>query len=286
MWVRGQNRFGDLGVGNTDNITVAQKVASDAVTGTVYDSRAYYINDKHELFGSGMGSAPHTYYTQFTKIMDGVVAVGAGNSPVMKIGNNGLFHVEYTWVLKMDGSVWKWSDIDDPRPLNPACSDGSSPAAPSAIPAAPTSAPAPTPKPTASGSVTAVPTASACLISGNPVSFGAYNINGNNYFKLRDLAYALKDSSCMFDIGYDSTSNTITITNWQPYIPAGGEMALTDGSNKTAVPTTSKVVLDGKEVHLTAYNIDGANYFKLRDICDALNISVNYDQAANTIWIN
>jgi len=168
-----------------------------------------------------------------------------------------------------------------------------------AVTAAPTATPAPastpatpaasaTTSPDASGlsPATATPTASTCLVNGKPVAFGAYNIGGNNYFKLRDLAYSLRDTSCMFSIDYDTATNTISISNWQPYTPAGGELAATDGKAKTAVPTTSKVLLDGKEIRLTAYNIDGSNYFKLRDFCAALTISVNYDAATNTIRID
>jgi len=36
--------------------------------------------------------------------------------------------------------------------------------------------------------------------------------------------------------------------------------------NKMAIPTTSSIYLDGNEVLLTAYNIEGNNYFMLRDI--------------------
>jgi len=156
---------------------------------------------------------------------------------------------------------------------------------PSPVPS-PTPAPAAPPAPAALTPAKAAPTSSTCLVNGSPVAFGAYNIDGYNYFKLRDLAYTLKDTSCMFNLDYDSGTNTISITNWQPYIPTGGELSATDGAVKTANPTTSKVLLDGKEIHLTAYNIGGNNYFKLRDICDALNISVNYDAATNTILID
>ena len=90
----------------------------------------------------------------------------------------------------------------------------------------------------------------------------------------------------MFSIGYDADTNTISIANWQPYTPVGGELGATDGKPKTAVPTTSAILLDGQIIHLTAYSIDGWNYFKLRDICDALTISLNYDEATNTIWIH
>jgi len=55
---------------------------------------------------------------------------------------------------------------------------------------------------------------------------------------------------------------------------------------KTAVPTSSKILLDGKEVAFTAYNIDGNNYFKLRDIGQAFDFGVDWDGARNTIVID
>ena len=52
------------------------------------------------------------------------------------------------------------------------------------------------------------------------------------------------------------------------------------------MPTPSKVYINGKEVQFTAYNIDGYNYFKLRDIGKALNFGVLWDGANNTIRID
>ncbi|MDR2442720.1 MAG: hypothetical protein LBE31_04280, partial [Deltaproteobacteria bacterium] len=51
-------------------------------------------------------------------------------------------------------------------------------------------------------------------------------------------------------------------------------------------PTTSKITLDGAEVSLTAYNIGGNNYFKLRDIGAAFDFGVTWDSAKNTIVID
>ena len=39
--------------------------------------------------------------------------------------------------------------------------------------------------------VTAIPTASTVLVDGQNIAFDAYNIDGNNYFKLRDIAYVI-----------------------------------------------------------------------------------------------
>ena len=46
-------------------------------------------------------------------------------------------------------------------------------------------------------------TASAVLVSGKVVAFNTYNIEGDNYFKLRDIAMTLNGTEKQFDIGWD-----------------------------------------------------------------------------------
>ena len=132
----------------------------------------------------------------------------------------------------------------------------------------------------------AAPTTSTVLVNGRNVSFDAYKIFDNNYFKLRDLAYVLNGTAKQFAIGWDSANDIITLTSGQPYTAVGGEMAKKGSGNKTALPTSSKIYLNGREIQLTAYKIDGNNYFKLRDIGEALNFGVIWDGARNTISID
>ena len=63
----------------------------------------------------------------------------------------------------------------------------------------------------------------------------------------------------------------------------GGSLAIADGITVSA--TTATVTVDGREVSVDAYNIEGSNYFKLRDFTAAVDIGVWYDQAVNTIHI-
>ncbi|NLZ53000.1 MAG: hypothetical protein GX892_07625 [Thermoanaerobacteraceae bacterium] len=133
----------------------------------------------------------------------------------------------------------------------------------------------------------AKPTTSKVLINGKAISFEAYNINGNNYFKLRDLAMALRGTNKQFEVGWDAKNNAINLTSGKAYTSVGGELVVSAGTKaKKARPTTSKIYLDGKEVTFTAYNIDGNNYFKLRDIAKAMNFAVTWDGKTNTISIN
>jgi hypothetical protein len=134
--------------------------------------------------------------------------------------------------------------------------------------------------------INANPTTSKVLVNGEAVEFDAYNINGNNYFKLRDLAQAVNNTDKNFEVTWDGANNAINLISNKPYTPVGGELAKGDGTAKVATPTTSKIYKDGEEVSLTAYNINDNNYFKLRDIAKAFDIGVTWDGATNTVGID
>lgn len=119
------------------------------------------------------------------------------------------------------------------------------------------------------------------------MTFDAYNINGSNYFKLRDLAMALKGTEKQFEVNWDGANNAINLITAKPYTAVGGELTgQTDSMPKEAVPTTSKIYLDGLEQSFAAYTIGGNNYFKLRDIGKAIDFGVTWDQNTNTIGID
>jgi len=134
--------------------------------------------------------------------------------------------------------------------------------------------------------VKAKPTTSKVLVNGKAVEFEAYNINGNNYFKLRDLAQAVNNTEKNFEVTWDGNNNAINLISNKPYTPVGNELSKGDGKEKEALPTTSKIYKDGEEIFLTAYNINSYNYFKLRDIAKAFDIGVTWDGANNTIIID
>ncbi len=134
--------------------------------------------------------------------------------------------------------------------------------------------------------VTANPTSSKIIVNGKEVSFEAYSINGNNYFKLRDVAKVLSGTGKQFEVKWDGTKNVINLVSGSPYTVVDGELAVGDGKAKTAVFNSSPIYKDGVQVSLTAYTINGNNYFKLRDIGQAFDFGVTWDGAANTIRID
>jgi hypothetical protein len=57
----------------------------------------------------------------------------------------------------------------------------------------------------------AKPTDSKVLVNEEEVSFQAYNINDNNYFKLRDLAMILNGTDKNFAVSWDGENNAISL---------------------------------------------------------------------------
>lgn len=123
-------------------------------------------------------------------------------------------------------------------------------------------------------------------VDGEPITFEAYNIGGNNYFKLRDLAMALTGCSKNFDVSWDNGKKAINLISATAYTPVGGELTAGDGTAKTIVSNSGEIFLDGQPVKLTAYTIGGNNYFKLRDVAEVFDIGVGYDNGTKTISIN
>ena len=138
----------------------------------------------------------------------------------------------------------------------------------------------------------AVPYASAANVAVSPQNLSVdgvdadcdkYNIDGSNYFKLRDLAQLLSKTDSRFSISFDEQSNAVAVVSGKEYTPVGGELARGQDQSKTAVVSKQSVLIGGKAADgLSIYNIGGNNYFKLRDLGDALGFTVDYDADSNT----
>ena len=124
------------------------------------------------------------------------------------------------------------------------------------------------------------------MVNGKTVAFDAYNIGGNNYFKLRDLAMAINGSGKQFAVAFDNATRTVGITTNRAYTPIGGELTVGAGNAASIGPSTHKVTIDSVPVLLSAYSIDGANYFKLRDFMKLIDVYVGYDEATRVVTID
>mgnify|MGYP003281364266 FL=1 len=111
-----------------------------------------------------------------------------------------------------------------------------------------------------------------------------YNIEGNTYFKLRDLGRLLD-----FGVAYDAKTNAVHISPASSYIPEDGESSTiqnTATSSASATATPQTLYLDGKRITPTVYNIKGNNYIGLRSLAELVDfgVSYNYDNRRITAY--
>lgn len=117
--------------------------------------------------------------------------------------------------------------------------------------------------------------------------FSTYNIDDYNYFKLRNLANYMNDSAKNFDVTFNKDKNSIEIVTNKKYSDFNTDTFLEEANGvKNASPSSQSVFIDGKEVKLNGYNIDGYNYFKLRDLASVLNFNVNYDEERKVVILD
>ena len=123
-------------------------------------------------------------------------------------------------------------------------------------------------------------------VDGKTVSAEIYNIDGSNYFKLRDIAMLLKDTPAHFSVGYDEETGLISVESGKSYVPVGGELAPGADKSATCKPSSQSLMIDGYSADLTAYNLGGNNFFKLRDLGNTLGFYVGYDQETDTAMLD
>lgn len=131
--------------------------------------------------------------------------------------------------------------------------------------------------------ITATPNNASVAVDSKPIEIGAYNIGGYNYFKLRDIAAALNGTGSNFEVGYDADAKCISLTTDKAYTVAGGELGEKPTAEKTAEVSNQKIMLNGKDVTMQAYVIDGYNYFQLRELGTNLGFDVTWDDTAKAI---
>lgn len=134
---------------------------------------------------------------------------------------------------------------------------------------------------TAQGSNTVV------LVNGAAQEIYPYNIDGNNYFKLRDMAAILASTSRNFAVEWDAVHSAIHLNTGKGYEIGETDLQFPFGA-KTVMAEPSQVLLycDGEPLAIGAYNIEGNNYFKLRDIGEAVGFAVNWDEDAQLMQID
>ena len=133
---------------------------------------------------------------------------------------------------------------------------------------------------------TATPSPWKLNVNGGPMmETDMYSINGNNYLKIRDIAYLLNGTDKQFDIDVDGIY--VFLLSGHAYRARGDEMTPNPHATETTTSATmNHFSLDGEILNLTAYMIAGSNYVKLRDVLELFNVYVGYDVPLREFYIN
>ncbi|MDO5713997.1 MAG: hypothetical protein Q4Q07_06150 [Tissierellia bacterium] len=130
-------------------------------------------------------------------------------------------------------------------------------------------------------------------INGKEVPLKGYNIEGNNYYRLRDVAKYFKDTMCAFEVGYQENTKTIILR-----VPLGRKPVLKDTpmikkTDGIGYPSKSKLQVEIQDILVydlakgkpKAYVIEDYTFFRLRDLAEFLLFDIGYDQKTNTVLI-
>ena len=133
---------------------------------------------------------------------------------------------------------------------------------------------------------TAIPTGQTVTLNGQKINFAAYNIEGNNYFKLRDLAAAMDGTEKNFNVDYNKEKDSVEITSLTAYTTGNkGVSGYTKYGNQKAYNSPQTMYLDEEKVTLKAYAVLDYNYCKLRDVANLLDFAVDWNPNTNTVNI-
>lgn len=132
---------------------------------------------------------------------------------------------------------------------------------------------------------TAKPSPHTIYVDGTRANVAAYEINDNNYFKLRDIAAIVNGSEKQFEVSWNNDAQRIDLTSGKAYTIVGGELGAIGSASKQAETSTAVVYKDNTKMDYTGYNIDDNNYYKLRDVCESFNIGIKWDGANQRVDI-
>lgn len=132
-------------------------------------------------------------------------------------------------------------------------------------------------------SISATRSMANMLVNGERVTVTGYTVNDSNYFKVRDIAMLLRNTPSRFNVSWDGNLNAIMIDTHSDYVAIGGELSSEIEQDMNVVENNTPIYVDGRRTAITAYNINGSSYFKIRDIADAAGFEIQWDGDSQTI---
>ena len=136
-----------------------------------------------------------------------------------------------------------------------------------------------------SKTVDAVKNTKKVTLDGEEVMVGAYDVEGFNYLKLRDVAAILNAKKCQFSVGYDEPTKLISVELAKAYEKVEGDLAEIKDEKAKAIVSVKKILVNGEEKEIKTALINEYNYMQLRDIASLVGLDVKYDAKNKVIML-
>ena len=134
-----------------------------------------------------------------------------------------------------------------------------------------------------SKTVGAVKNTKKVTLDGEEVKVGAYDVEGFNYLKLRDVAAILNAKKCQFSVGYDEPTKLISVELAKGYEKVEGDLAEIKDEKAKAIVSVKNILVNGEEKEIKTALINEYNYMQLRDLASLVGLGVDYDAKNKTI---
>lgn len=136
-----------------------------------------------------------------------------------------------------------------------------------------------------SKTVEAVKNTKKVTLDGEEVMVGAYDVEGYNYLKLRDVAAILNGKKCQFSVGYDEPTKLISVELTKAYEKVEGDLAEIKDEKAKAIVSVKKILVNGEEKEVKTALINEYNYMQLRDLGTLVGLGVGYDKVNKVIQL-
>lgn len=136
-----------------------------------------------------------------------------------------------------------------------------------------------------SKTVDAVKNTKKVTLDGEEVMVGAYDVEGYNYLKLRDIAAILNGKKCQFSVGYDEPTKLISVELAKGYEKVEGDLVEIKDEKAKAIVSVKKILVNGEEKEVKTALINENNYMQLRDLGSLVGLGVGYDKVNKVIML-
>ncbi len=111
-------------------------------------------------------------------------------------------------------------------------------------------------------------------INDTKVEISGVKYQGFNYFRLRDIAYAIKDTPSKFEVGYNKDIKSVVINSKTEYT---GDKIQPEKLGENLKTVEIPIEINKTLSHIEVVNVDGYNYFRLRDLAVIVGFEIKYN---------